>query len=163
MKYCVSCGKPMEDTAAFCGACGTKAETVAAPAVPVQAETPSVTPVVTDAPKPRRNVKSMVFSIIGVALGGVSLLWAFLCLLTCWVPGVGFAYSLLGFMYAVPGIIFSCLSKAEADRGRAKAGKIMNIIAMALFGVAFVLSILALSFYGADMPSSFMDFLEWLD
>ena len=52
MKYCCSCGAALPDTAAFCSACGTPVEAEAAPAV---------TPVVTDAPKPRRNVKSMVF------------------------------------------------------------------------------------------------------
>lgn len=151
MKYCVSCGKPMEDNAAFCGACGAKAEE----AVPVAA--PAVTPVVTDAPKARRNVKSMVFSIIGLSFGVLSVIWVVFCLCVCWLPVMGIAYPVAGFMYAVPGIIFANLSKADADRGRAKAGKLMNLIAMIAFGVTLIIGIVALVGGGAGGAEAFLD------
>jgi hypothetical protein len=146
----------MEDSAAFCGACGAKAEEAA----PVAA--PAVTPVVTEAPKARRNVKSMVFSIIGLVLGGVSLFWALLCLLLCWLPAVGMVYPLVGFIYAVPGIIFANLSKADADRGRAKAGKIMNLVAMIAFGVTFLIGIIALAGGASGQIPFFSELFEEL-
>lgn len=148
MKYCSSCGKPMEDNAAFCGACGAPAEAVAAPVA---------APVVADAPKPRRNVKSLVFSIIGLSFGVLSVIWAVFCLCVCWLPVMGIAYPVAGFMYAVPGIIFSCLSKADADRGRAKAGKIMSIISLILFGVTLIIGIVALVGVGAGGAEAFLD------
>lgn len=148
MKYCSSCGKPMEDNAAFCGACGAAAEVFV---------TPTVSPAPAAATQPRRNVKSMVFSIIGLVLGGLSLFWALLCLFVCWLPVMGIAYPVAGFVYAVPGIIFANLSKADADRGRAKAGKIMNLVAMIAFGVTFLIGIIALAGAGAGGAEAFLD------
>ena len=156
MKYCCSCGKPMEDSAAFCGACGTPAEAAAAPAEP------AVTPEVAEAPKPRRDVKSRVFSIVGLVLGGLSLFWALLCLFLCWLPAVGMVYPVFGFIYAVPGIIFANLSKADADRGRAKVGKILSLVSLILFGVLFLVGIILTVNAGSDF-GAFGEFLEELE
>ena len=127
MKYCVSCGKPMEEGDAFCAVCGTKAEEVAVPAAP-------------EAPKGR--VKDLVFAIIGLGLCGMALSLATMSLRYMGDNTIGWALAVNAFILPVPGIVFVCLAKAVGPRARLI--RLFKTIALIAAGVAYLCGIVTL-------------------
>ena len=92
MKYCASCGKPMEDGDAFCAVCGAPAEAV----------TPAEAPVAPEAPKGRP--RDFVFAILGLALCGMALSLATMSLRFIDTGMIGRALAINAFILPVPGI-----------------------------------------------------------
>ena len=110
MKYCSSCGKEIEDSAAFCSNCGkpVKASSDDSVSKPVEKRGPW-----------------KAFATTGFVLGIISLVFF-------WFPMSAFYMG--GF-----GIVFSALGRSSVtNRGKARAGLIMSIISCALNIVATI-------------------------
>ena len=122
MKYCSTCGKPMGDTDAFCGVCGTKSEAVAVPA---------------EAPKGR--AKDFIFAILGLALCGMAFSLATMSLRFIDTRMIGRALAINAFLVPIPGVVFACLAKAVGPR--AKLIRLFKIIALVAAGAAVLCAV----------------------
>ena len=142
MKYCMSCGTQTPDPAAFCPACGTRVETVAAETAPV--ETAVVEAAVVEAPpaKPRRNVKDLVFSIVAMASGIEGAVLAGIFSFFVLFPVGGIIYNLIApTAGSIVGLIFSRLVREPQNASRARAARITSTVSIIVSAVAVLLSI----------------------
>lgn len=122
MAFCRYCGSSVKDTDSFCNNCGARVEKAEEPKVET-AYAPSYT-YVSEAPKEvskKNSILSMVFSIIGMFFSIFAV------------------YPIAGFIFMVPGIVFTALAKgkrnsyvreAGSDNGFSRAGGIVSTIAI---------------------------------
>lgn len=142
MKYCMSCGTQMPDTAAFCPACGTRVETVAAETVAVEAAVVEAPPA-----KPRRNVKDLIFSIVAMASGIEGAVLAGIFSLFAIVPAAGIIYNFLTPLPGIVGLIFAKLVREPQNAARAKAGRITSLVSIIVSAVSFPVAIVWTVFF----------------
>ena len=147
MKYCMSCGTQTPDPAAFCPACGTRVETVAAETAPV--ETAVVEAAVVEAPpaKPRRNVKDLVFSIVAMASGIEGAVLSGILSVAAFFPLAGIIYNFLAPLLGIVGLIFAGLVREPQNAARAKAGRITSLVSIIVAAVSFPVAIVWTVFF----------------
>lgn len=161
MKFCTNCGKQLEDYAAFCSECGLKQEaqepkaseqTFAQPA-----SEPIIEPQATTAPQPEAMEGTPVLpsatlkgKIMGFVSFGLSVFGAFFSSLTFLLalamddePAIlAITYSIMFIVCPILGIVFSGIAQRENNTMVfPKLGKILGIVATALFGLSFILAI----------------------
>ena len=127
MKYCASCGKPMEDGDAFCAVCGASAEAVTPAAAPEAA---------------KGRARDLVFAILGLALCGMALSLATMSLRFIDTGMIGRALAINAFILPVPGIVFACLARRLGPR--AGLIRLFKSIAFVAAGTAYLCGIAVL-------------------
>lgn len=143
MKYCVSCGAQMADTAAYCPACGEQVKTVAAEAVPVEAPPAN----------PRRNVKDLIFSIVALSSGIEGAVLSGIFSIFAVVPAGGIIYNLLAPLPGIVGLIFAKLVREPQNAARAKAGRITSLVSVIVSAVSLLVAIVwTVLFFGSIIP-----------
>ena len=91
-----------------------------------------------------------------MVLGIVSLVWAFVTfLLSVTIPSLGVGYSIAGYIYAIPGMILSCIGNKSGNSKMGKIGKIFSLICLILFGVLLFISIMMGVEYGFGDPDMY--------
>ena len=148
MKYCMSCGTQMPDTAAFCPACGTRVETVATETVAVETAVVEASPA-----KPRRNVKDLVFSIVAMASGIEGAVMAGIFSFFVIMPVGGIAYNLLGPIPGIIGLIFASLVRESENAARAKTGRITSLVSIIVSAASLLFSFVWTVVFFGNLPN----------
>lgn len=160
MKFCTNCGKQLEDYAAFCSECGLKQEaqepkvSEQTTAQPAQEQAFAPQPPVTPQPEvlegtvvfPETTIKGKVMGFVSF---GLSVFGAFFSSLTFLLalamddePAIlAVTYSIMFIVCPILGIVFSGIAQRENNTMVfPKLGKILGIVATALFGLSFIIA-----------------------
>ncbi len=131
MAFCRYCGNSVKEEDRFCNNCGARVEVEN-----VQSNEQEYTSTYTEPVKEvskRNSILSMIFSIVGISLSVFSI------------------YPIIGFMFAIPSIIFTAVAKgkrnsyvreAGQDNGFSRAGSIVSTVAIPLIIVFSIFGLL---------------------
>ena len=166
MKNCPKCNAELNDDVVFCTECGETLEVVeTAPEAEVVENAPKAE-VVTEAPKKKASlilgIVSLVFGVLALPGHLIGGLIPFIGFLITGASGFG---TFVSFVVSIVGLIFGV---KETKAGGKKIGLILNIAALVLAVIVFILgiigTILSLVLVGAGMMgSSGLDFFELIE
>lgn len=158
MKFCTNCGKQLEDYAVFCSECGLKQE--AKQAAPQATAEPNIESQAPTAPQPEviegtvdLPPATLKGKIMGFVSFGLSVFGAFISTITFFAavaavdswdeePAIiALVYSIMFIVCPILGIVFSGIAQRENNTMVfPKLGKILGIVATALFGLSFIIA-----------------------